>query len=180
MSCSCQVSGVVFRQAAPLSSPARSAGRHWHPFLAASIAAVPCQPLCLLTVPSFTAISAASARATCHGSSSSTHYPLDGAGTPSQTKFPSKIAQMTSANGVAAHDRDMKAVFPEALKSLASADPEVAAIIEDEKRRQWCAQCPRPCLTCWCCRRRRRRHCRHAGVGGRWSYGGMLPACLCC
>lgn len=31
----------------------------------------------------------------------------------------------------------MKAIFPEALKSLAQADPEVAAIIEDEKRRQW-------------------------------------------
>lgn len=40
------------------------------------------------------------------------------------------------ANGVA-HATDMHAVFPEAWKSLAEADPEVAAIIEDEKWRQW-------------------------------------------
>jgi hypothetical protein len=32
---------------------------------------------------------------------------------------------------------NMKSVFPEALMSLHEADPEVAAIIEDEKRRQW-------------------------------------------
>lgn len=51
---------------------------------------------------------------------------------------------MATSNGVASHDRDMKAVFPEALKSLASADPEVAAIIEDEKRRQWCAPSAAP------------------------------------
>lgn len=44
-------------------------------------------------------------------------------------------------NGVAANGShlktDMKAVFPEAMMSLQEADPEVAAIIEDEKRRQW-------------------------------------------
>ena len=33
----------------------------------------------------------------------------------------------------------MEAVFPEALKSLQEADPEVYGIIEDEKKRQWCA-----------------------------------------
>ncbi|KAL4429814.1 hypothetical protein ABPG77_010931 [Micractinium sp. CCAP 211/92] len=44
---------------------------------------------------------------------------------------------MTTANGLGAREHDMRAVFPEALKSLAQADPEVAAIIEDEKRRQW-------------------------------------------
>ena len=47
---------------------------------------------------------------------------------------------MASSNGVAGHGQAMEAVFPEALKTLADADPEVAAIIEDEKRRQWCAQ----------------------------------------
>lgn len=31
----------------------------------------------------------------------------------------------------------MKAVFPEALLTLKDADPELAAIIEDEKERQW-------------------------------------------
>lgn len=45
-----------------------------------------------------------------------------------------------AANGVAGHGKTMQAVFPEALKSLAEVDPEVAAIIEDEKRRQWCAR----------------------------------------
>jgi hypothetical protein len=44
-------------------------------------------------------------------------------------------------NGVAVNGSnmktDMKSVFPEALMSLQEADPEVAAIIEDEKRRQW-------------------------------------------
>lgn len=49
----------------------------------------------------------------------------------------SRAAQMTTANGLGAREHDMKAIFPEALKSLAQADPEVAAIIEDEKRRQW-------------------------------------------
>ncbi len=44
-----------------------------------------------------------------------------------------------TTNGLAqpAAAADMLAVFPEALKRLAEADPEVAAIIEDEKRRQW-------------------------------------------
>lgn len=31
----------------------------------------------------------------------------------------------------------MGRVFPEALKSLEEADPEVAAIIKDEQKRQW-------------------------------------------
>jgi glycine hydroxymethyltransferase len=31
----------------------------------------------------------------------------------------------------------LKAVFPEALTPLAQADPEVFAIIQDEKQRQW-------------------------------------------
>lgn len=44
---------------------------------------------------------------------------------------------MASANGLAGHGQAMEAVFPEALKTLADADPEMAAIIEDEKRRQW-------------------------------------------
>ena len=33
----------------------------------------------------------------------------------------------------------METIFPEALKSLQEADPEVYGIIEDEKKRQWCA-----------------------------------------
>jgi hypothetical protein len=31
----------------------------------------------------------------------------------------------------------MEAIFPEALLSLREVDPEVADIVEDEKRRQW-------------------------------------------
>ena len=31
----------------------------------------------------------------------------------------------------------MQSVFPEALKSLREADPEVFGILEDEKKRQW-------------------------------------------
>lgn len=31
----------------------------------------------------------------------------------------------------------MNDIFPDALKSLKEADPEVYSIIEDEKRRQW-------------------------------------------
>ncbi len=31
----------------------------------------------------------------------------------------------------------METVFPEALQSLQQADPELAAIIDDEKNRQW-------------------------------------------
>ena len=44
-----------------------------------------------------------------------------------------------TTNGLAqpAAAAEMVAVFPEALQPLADADPEVAAIIEDEKRRQW-------------------------------------------
>lgn len=30
-------------------------------------------------------------------------------------------------------------VFPDALKSLKEADPEVATLVEEEKKRQWCA-----------------------------------------
>lgn len=41
-----------------------------------------------------------------------------------------------AANGHG-HGQAMQAIFPEALKSLAEVDPEVTAIIEDEKRRQW-------------------------------------------
>lgn len=44
-----------------------------------------------------------------------------------------------AANGHG-HGQAMQAIFPEALKSLAEVDPEVTAIIEDEKRRQWCAR----------------------------------------
>ena len=47
---------------------------------------------------------------------------------------------MVGANGVAGHGQAMEAVFPEAMKTLTDADPEMAAIIEDEKRRQWCAR----------------------------------------
>jgi hypothetical protein len=32
---------------------------------------------------------------------------------------------------------EMEKVFPEALLSLREVDPEVADIVEDEKRRQW-------------------------------------------
>jgi hypothetical protein len=32
----------------------------------------------------------------------------------------------------------MESVFPEARKILADADPEVAALVQEEKRRQWC------------------------------------------
>ena len=53
------------------------------------------------------------------------------------TRGPVFKQQMASANGLAGHGQAMEAVFPEALKTLADADPEVAAIIEDEKRRQW-------------------------------------------
>ena len=40
----------------------------------------------------------------------------------------------------AAHVEQQKAVFPEALQTLAEADPELAAIIKDEQKRQWCAR----------------------------------------
>lgn len=44
-----------------------------------------------------------------------------------------------TTNGLAqpAAAADMLAIFPEALQHLSQADPEVAAMIEDEKRRQW-------------------------------------------
>lgn len=41
-----------------------------------------------------------------------------------------------AANGIQ-HAANMKAVFPEALKSLKEADPEVFSIVEQEKVRQW-------------------------------------------
>jgi hypothetical protein len=49
-----------------------------------------------------------------------------------------KVLEMASvtANGHASGSV-MEAVFPEALKSLKEADPEVYGIIEDEKARQW-------------------------------------------
>ena len=46
------------------------------------------------------------------------------------------------ANGKAA--AGMEAIFPEALASLQAADPEVYGIIQDEKKRQWCAPGARP------------------------------------
>lgn len=42
----------------------------------------------------------------------------------------------TIANGHASGSA-MDAIFPEALKTLKEADPEVYGIIEDEKARQW-------------------------------------------
>lgn len=39
-----------------------------------------------------------------------------------------------------AESHTMEAVFPEALKTLREADPEVFGIIEDEKKRQWYAR----------------------------------------
>jgi hypothetical protein len=50
------------------------------------------------------------------------------------------MAGTNVANGGAAASADkaaLKAVFPEALTTLAEADPEVYGIIEDEKQRQW-------------------------------------------
>lgn len=38
----------------------------------------------------------------------------------------------------------MDSVFPEARKVLAEADPEVAALVQEEKRRQWCAHLHHP------------------------------------
>jgi glycine hydroxymethyltransferase len=39
-----------------------------------------------------------------------------------------------AANG---HEDPMASIFPEAHMPLATADPELYGIIEDEKRRQW-------------------------------------------
>jgi hypothetical protein len=33
----------------------------------------------------------------------------------------------------------MESVFPEARNALVDADPEIAALVQEEKRRQWCA-----------------------------------------
>jgi len=49
----------------------------------------------------------------------------------------------------------MKAVFPDALSPLRECDPEVFALIQEEKTRQWCALRRSPCFperaccTCW-------------------------------
>jgi hypothetical protein len=42
------------------------------------------------------------------------------------------------SNGTHGHDAAMAKLFPEARQTLAEADPEVYALIQDEKRRQWC------------------------------------------
>lgn len=36
----------------------------------------------------------------------------------------------------------MDAMFPEARKTLQDADPEVFQLVQDEKKRQWCAATP--------------------------------------
>lgn len=43
------------------------------------------------------------------------------------------------SNGTSDQKGAMARVFPEALASLKQCDPELASIIQDEKRRQWCA-----------------------------------------
>jgi len=51
----------------------------------------------------------------------------------------------SNGNGHAA-DTPMVRVFPEALTPLAQADPEIYALVQDEKKRQWCVRscCPPP------------------------------------
>jgi hypothetical protein len=49
-------------------------------------------------------------------------------------------AAMTGANGVNGYAGRLAQVFPEAKMSLSQADPELAAIVEDEKKRQWCVE----------------------------------------
>lgn len=47
---------------------------------------------------------------------------------------------MTQTNGTAmatTAQESFARVFPDGLKSLKEADPEVAALVEDEKKRQW-------------------------------------------
>jgi hypothetical protein len=44
---------------------------------------------------------------------------------------------MTANGNANGHLADMERVFPESHIPLAQADPEVHAIIEDEKKRQW-------------------------------------------
>jgi hypothetical protein len=52
------------------------------------------------------------------------------------------MTMAAAANGhSAASTKDaasMAQVFPEALRSLKEADPEIYGIIQDEKARQWC------------------------------------------
>ena len=50
-----------------------------------------------------------------------------------------EVRQMAPTNGVVPREGAMKDVFPEALTTLQAADPEVYGIIQDEKKRQWCA-----------------------------------------
>ena len=45
-------------------------------------------------------------------------------------------------NGHTVEAAAMDAVFPEAHAPLQEADPELAAILADEQRRQWCARPP--------------------------------------
>jgi hypothetical protein len=47
------------------------------------------------------------------------------------------IAKMTVNGNANGHLADMERVFPESHVALAEADPEVYAIIQDEKKRQW-------------------------------------------
>ena len=47
------------------------------------------------------------------------------------------ITKMTVNGHANGHLADMERVFPESHMALVDADPEVHAIIEDEKRRQW-------------------------------------------
>lgn len=47
------------------------------------------------------------------------------------------VSNGVAVNGGPAHKDAMTRVFPEALKSLKDADPELAAILKDEKKRQW-------------------------------------------
>jgi hypothetical protein len=47
------------------------------------------------------------------------------------------ISNMTVNGNGNGHLADMERVFPESHIPLAEADPEVHAIIQDEKKRQW-------------------------------------------
>jgi hypothetical protein len=47
---------------------------------------------------------------------------------------------------VVAMAKAMQAVFPDALTPLAECDPEVFALIQEEKARQWCVQGVRGCM----------------------------------
>lgn len=119
---------------------------------------------------------------------------------------PRQNSMTPAPNGALAHTADMQAIFPEALQTLQQADPEVAAIIEDEKRRQWCAAAANAAdlsllsLFEFCCRVLRGQQ-QPAGAGAGWSRaangsgqrlgpnvsvdagsgcGQLLPLPLCC